>query len=311
MPTVDHGDLPLELLVLLRAARETGALDALVESAGTPDSVAETSEIDRYAATVLVETLTDSGFLEPVGDEFELTNRGLGFLAKRDLRSIGRLPHALDRLDDYAALPETMETGRGAREDGDDRLRNRLGADAATPTATVRARVTAVVRAAPRAESVVDLRGQSGVHAREFAARGFDTTLVEAAGAVEAVRPLLEPTDVRVTTGEPLPEADLVFGVDLVARHADAEVDSLLDAAAAALDDGTLVLVEAVRGRSAAAPRVAVESLTTGGAGVRTADEHRQALAAAGFPTVDVRSVPGIDRVAVVAHRDRGHRGVD
>jgi hypothetical protein len=308
MPTSDHDDRSLELLVLLRAARETGAPEALVESAGTPDAVAAATGVDADAAAVLVETLADAGFLDLVGDEYELTNRGLGFLAKRDLRLIGHLPHALDRLDDYAALAETMRTGRTDRDEDDGRLRNRLGADAATPPATVRARVSAAVRAAPTAESVVDLRGQSGVHAREFAARGWTTTLVEAAATAEAVRPLLEPTDVRVASGTTLPAADLVFGVDVVARHPAGQVERLLEAAATAVDGagGTVVLVEAVRGRSAAASRVAVESLATGGAGVRTADEHRRALSEAGFPETTVRPIPGTDRAAVV-----GHRGVD
>lgn len=303
MPTLAHDDTSLELLSLLRAARETGALDALVESAGTPEAVAEAADVDADAAAVLVETLADEGFLRAVGDEYEPTNRALGFLATRDLRSIGRLPHALDRLDDYLSLAAAM---RGAADDpeGEKRRRNRLGADAATPTATVRARVTAAVRAAPEAESVVDLRGQSGVHAREFAARGVDVTLVESEATAEAVRPLLSPTDVQVATA--VPETDLVFGVDAVARHDAEEASALLETAASALDGGTLVLVEAVRGRSAAATGVAVESLATGGAGVRTAGEHRAALTAAGFDEVSVRAIPGADRAAVV-----GHRGVD
>ena len=302
MPTFDHDGVSLELLALLRAARETGALDALVESAGTPTAVAETAGIDADAASVLVSTLADAGFLEPVDGEYELTNRGLGFLAKRDLRSIGPLPHALDRLGDLAALPEAMASGRSRHDEDGTRRRNRLGADAATPVTTVRARVTAAVRTAPEATSIVDLRGQSGVHAREFAARGFDATLSEDAATVEAVGPLLEPTDVAVAAGA-VPPADLAFGVDVVARHAPEELSRLLADVAGAFDDGTLVLVEAVRGESAAAPAVAVESLATGGAGVRTPDEHRRALEAAGFDAVSVRSIPGTGRAAVVAHR--------
>jgi hypothetical protein len=302
MPAFDHDGVSPELLALLRAARETGALDALVESAGTPTAVAETAGIDADAASVLVSTLADAGFLEPVDGEYELTNRGLGFLAKRDLRSIGPLPHALDRLGDLAALPEAMASGRSRHDEGGTRRRNRLGADAATPVTTVRARVTAAVRTAPEATSIVDLRGQSGVHAREFAARGFDATLSEDAATVEAVGPLLEPTDVAVAAGA-VPPADLAFGVDVVARHAPEELSRLLADVAGALDDGTLVLVEAVRGESAAAPAVAVESLATGGAGVRTPDKHRRALEAAGFDAVSVRSIPGTGRMAVVAHR--------
>jgi len=309
MPTRDRTGLDTETLLLLRAARRTGVIDALTESAGTAAAVAAATDLEEATARVVVRTLADLGFLERVGDEYEITNRALGFLAKRDLRSIGRLPHALDDLEYLAALPETMATGDPPAVDGD-ALRNRLGAHAATDDAVVRACVTAAVHARPDADAVADVAGRSGVYAREFARRGYDVTLVEEPDVLDAVEPSLAHEDVALAAGTPsgLPAAvdgvDLAFAADLTHRLTAEENRAFVAAVGDALSPaGVLVLTDAIRGRSTAAPRVAATELARGRGDAHDEASYRAWLADAGFESVRVREVPGTDLQAVVGRR--------
>jgi SAM-dependent methyltransferase len=313
MPTRDHA-FDTDELFLLWAARESGVLDALTTTAGTPVDVAREAGVTARAADLTVDALADLGFLERVGDEYEITNRALGFLTKRDLRSIGPLPHALDRLALYDQLPETMATGDPPAYP-DDWERNRLGAHAATDDAHVRACVTSAVHAHPDATRVLDVAGGSGAYAREFASRGYDATLVESPEVVDAVAPLLEPAPVEVATGA-LPgdgdtvdlaatpgTVDLVFAVDFARRLSPSDNRAFLDAARETLaHGGTIVLVDAVRGQSGG-PEVAVDALATGRGGYYDEATFREWFDDAGFESVEVSGVPGRGRSALVGRR--------
>ncbi|NHN41575.1 class I SAM-dependent methyltransferase [Halorubellus sp. JP-L1] len=307
----------------LGAARETGVLDALLESADTPREVAAHASVDERTASVLVDVLADRGLFERVGDAYEPTNRALGLLTKTDLRSIGRLPHETDRFECYGALPDAIASDdpvAAARDSRpDDFERNRLGYEQTTPDATVNAAVSAAIRAAPDAGSVLDVGGAPGRYATEFAARGHAVTLRDDPGAVDAARPLLAPRDVALDPGPlaaDLPTADLAFASDLAPRLDDDALDAFATAAHDALTreatdgsttrppvaDRALVLVEHVRERSPRTPTRRLDALATGQTGDhRTGDTLREALQTAGFETVEIRAVPGIDRHAVVA----------
>ncbi|MDS0297726.1 methyltransferase domain-containing protein [Halogeometricum sp. S1BR25-6] len=317
MPTRDRSSLDWEELFVLWAARRSGVLGALLDTAGTAESAAAEAGVAEPAARALVESLADLGYLRRVGGEYEITNRALGFLAKRDVRSIGRLPHALDLFDYWTALPETMRTGE-APDPPAEWTRNRLGAHAATDEARVRARVTAAVREAPAADRVLDVCGASGAYATEFAARGFETTLVDEPAAVDAAAPMLAHRDVR-TVAAGVPGAadfeaggpfDLAFAAEATSRFDPAENRTLLSAAFDALEPGgTLVVVDALRDGSPAAVRARVRALGVGRGDAYPEETYRSWLDAAGFVDTTVRPVPGDDRSAVVARRPE--RAVD
>lgn len=321
MPTQDREGLPVEQLVLLWAARRSGVLDALLESAGTPESVAEMADVTLHAARVTVDALETMGFLKQVGAEYEITNRALGFLAKRDVRSIGRLPHALDTFELWSSLPETMASG-DPPEKPPNWTRNRLGAHAATDEAVVRACVTAAVREHRGRSSdhsaparVLDVAGGSGVYAREFAARGFDVTLADDPEVIDVVTPLLEPTAVdlastdlpSLTTVERAHSLDLVFGVDVLRRFSARTNESLVGEAAGLLaPGGTLAFVDTVKrhddaGR-ATSVRVAVNALANGETGLHDEATVRAWFEDAGLTGVTVQEIPGTDRHVVVGH---------
>jgi hypothetical protein len=306
----------------LRAARETGVLDALLDDADTPGEVAARTTVDARAASVLVDVLADRGFFEVVDGAYEPTNRALGLLTKTDLRSIGRVPHELDRFDAHAALPEALasdDAASAAREArSDDHDRNRLGYEQATAQAAVNAAVSAARREVPAATHVLDVGGAPGRHAMEFAARGATVTVRDNPERVDAVRPLLARRDVTLDAGAidaDLPPADLAFATHLTPRLDDDALDAFAAAAHDALrherdadDDRSrageraLVLVEHLRDRSPRTPTRRLDALATGQPGDhRTEHALRDALQTAGFQGVDVHAIPGLDADAIVA----------
>ncbi len=292
---------------LLWVARETGALEALLSTAGTPAEVAAETGLSERAARILTLALADRGVLERVGDAYEPADRSLGFLARADVRSIGRLPHEVDLLAALAALPDRLDAGDPPLEPEHATI-NRLGATVATDESTVRAAVTAAVREHPGADRVLDVGGAPGVYAAEFVARGFDVTLCDRPERVGPSRPFLatDPVDaVEIDYDDPgadLPAADLAFVPGASHRLPPEGNRALLANLRSVLDaGGTAVLVDHVRGRSPQAATVAVEALaTTAGGDTYTEERYREWLLEAGFQALEIRAVPGTDRQAIV-----------
>jgi SAM-dependent methyltransferase len=298
-------------LMILRAARQTGVLDAVLLHAGTPEAVAEEAGVTEESARVVLEAMVELGFLERVGEAFEATNRALGFFAKTDVRSIGTTPHDLDCLERWLSFPETMRTGEKP-ETPDEWTTNYVGAMAAIDDATVRASVTAAVHATPDAETVLDVGGGPGVFAQEFARRGRDVTLLDHPDVLERARPHLEPTPVELVAGDAtdsLPTRSSGFDLVFCSRFAHAlgpdQNRALLDNAFDALaPGGAVVHVDWVRGRSANAALLGAHMFVqTDHGDTYTEPQFRTWLTDAGFESFDCRSVPGTDMHAVIGHR--------
>ncbi|CQH45575.1 homolog to S-adenosylmethionine-dependent methyltransferase [Halobacterium hubeiense] len=294
-------------LLLLRAARETGVLDALVSNAYTVDDVAREAGVTERAARVTVDALLDMGLLEAVEAGVEPTNRMLGFVTKTDVRSIGRLPHELDTVEALVALPETMQTGELPERTGD-WTRNRLGARAAEDDASVRAAVTAAVREHPDAEDVLVVADGAGQHAVEFARRGFDATLLDTQAVIEAVDPLLERERVDLVAGDPLAgvdgEFDVVFHAGVAREYGPDDNRRLLSAASdATAADGLAIHVDAFRDGTPDAA-VAAELLATTEQGACYEEGAvGEWFADAGFADVRAGDVPGTDYQFVAGRR--------
>jgi len=294
-------------LLLLRAARETDVLDALVSAADTPGEVAEQADVTERAAEATVDALVDLGFLEWVGDGVEPTNRMLGFVTKTDVRSIGSLPRELDVADALVDLPAAMRSGETPEfgVDGETTLRNRLGAAAARDDAEVRAAVTAAVREHPDAGSALVVGDDAGRHAVEFAHRGFDVALRHEREVVDALRPLLAPEPVELVPGsvsDPVDaDADLVVLPHAVCARSDAVARDLLAAAeTSAAEDGVVVAVDTF----GSDPALTAELLATTEAGtVREQSTVAEWFRGAGLADVATADVPGTSYGVVTGSR--------
>lgn len=293
-------------VVLLWVARETGVLEGLLSTAGTPTEVAREADVAVRTARVLTRALAERGFFERVDATYEPTNRSLGFLTRRDVRSIGSLPHRVDLLERFHSVPSAEGS---ATERPDHWTPHRLGAVAATDEATVRATVTAAVRERPDADRVLDVGGSPGPYATEFARRGYDVTLCDRPETIAPARPLLAREPIEVVEcaylEAKLPPTDLAF-VPLVSHRLGPGANRRLfeGLAEAVAPDGTAVVVDHLWGRSGQAASVALEAMATTDAGtVYEPDRYVEWATDEGFDEVAVRDVPGTDRQAVVATR--------
>lgn len=296
-----------ELLVLW-AARETGVLEAVTTEVGTPEEVAAVASVTERAARITIDCLAERGFLERVGEEYEITNRALGFIAKTDVRSIGSVPHQLDCIDRALELPETMRTGEPPAK-SEEWTANVMGAMATTDEATVRAGVTAAVHERPDAESVLDVGGGPGSFATEFARRGYDVTLFDRPDVIERDRALLEHEPVELVAGdflEALPnEFDLAFCSRVAHTLGPEENQRLLANVHDSLaPEGVVVLVDYVRGRSEYTTTMAAHMLAqTEHGDTYTEAQLTEWLTDIGFERPHVTDIPGTELQAVAARR--------
>jgi hypothetical protein len=297
MPTQDRSEPPWREIALLWAARRCGALDALSTTAGTPEAVADATDIDPEAAERLVAALQSQGFLARVDGEYEPTNRLLGFLTKTDLRSIGRLPAELDAFERWVALPETL--GGEAPPKPSDALRNELGKEAATDETRLRSEVTTAVHAAPDGDSVVVVGDGAGRRAVEFARRGWSVTLLDSEARIDAAEPLLrrESVDLRRGDGTEIPPCDLVVGVKTLSRRdGDSAANHVAAAAAAA---PAAVFFDTFGGETPGAALVDIDRLAAGAGRVHDLETARPWLGEA-FDEVSVEAVPSSHHSALV-----------
>jgi SAM-dependent methyltransferase len=298
------------VLCLLWAARETGIVDAVAFDAGTPDEVADKTGVTRRAARITLEAMAELGFLERVGNEYEPTNRALGLFAKADVRSIGSVPHRLDCLDRWLALPETMRTGTPP-ETPDEWTTNFVGAMATVDETTVRACVTEAVHERPDAERVLDIGGGPGVFAKEFVRRGFEVTLVDQPAVIDIDRRFLEREPIELVAGDITDDLPTGFDVAFCSRVAHAlgpdENRILLRNAFAALDSGGVaVFVDRIRGRADGAALMGAHMLAqTKNGDAYTAEQFSDWFEDAGFERFEIRDVPGTNLQAVVGRRPR------
>ncbi|WP_135805776.1 methyltransferase [Halorussus marinus] len=294
--------------LLLRAARESGVLAAVTTDAGTPNAVADRAGVTERAARITLDAMAELGYLESVDGEYEITNRALGFVAKADVRSIGPVPHALDCVERWIRLPETMASGEPP-EPPAEWTTNFAGAMASVDEALVRACVTAAVHRNPDAERVLDAGGGPGAFAAEFASRGFDVTLFDRPDVIDIDRKLLEHEPIELVEGdatESLPAGfDLVFCSRVAHGLGPDENRRLLANAYDALDPGgAVVLVDSLRGRADGAALLGAHMLAQTERGdTYTEARFTEWLEAAGFESIEVRDVPGTDRQVVAGRR--------
>jgi SAM-dependent methyltransferase len=294
--------------LLLRAARETGVLEAVTTDAGTPAAVAESAGVTERAARITLDAMVELGYLETVEGEYEITNRALGFVAKADPRSIGSVPHTLDCVERWIQLPETMESG-ASPEPPENWTTNFVGAMASVDDAVVRACVTAAVHRNPDAERVLDVGGGPGAFVAEFADRGYDVTLLDRPDVIEIDETLLGHEPIELVEGdatESLPGGfDLVFCSRVAHGLGSEENRRLLAHAYDALNPGgAVVLVDRLRGRAEGAALFGAHMLAQTERGdTYTEGQFTEWLGEAGFESIEVRDVPGTDRQVVAGRR--------
>lgn len=299
----DHGPL-----FLLRACRETGVIDALLEAAKAPETVAEETEITERAARTVLATLADLGYASESEGEYRATERLHGFDPETPVVERGMLPHRLDILENYLALPDLMRTGEYPEPDAAD-LEKYVAGMATIDERVVRGAVTTAEHAHPRPERVLDVGGGIGLFAREFARRGAAVTLLDNPAVIDLAEPHLEGTEIDLQGGDAvtsLPDGfDLAFCGRLTVSMSPEENEQLFENLFGALEPGgTAACMEYVRDQSAVGPLFGFHMLAMSPTGnTYTAEQYRSWFTDAGFVEVSVDAVPGTDFQLVTGHK--------
>lgn len=300
---MDHREL-----LFLRALRTTGVLDALVETAGSVESVATETPLTHEGAAFALETLTALGYLARVEDTYEPTNELLGFLTTTDIRSIGTLPAALDEVQNLVNLEETLQ-GLASTGTEDDDLLNALGAAAAANPDRVQAVATAIQNNTPQHSDVLLIEGAPGRLAVALAERGLAVTLADQPLAEEHSAGVLAGSDVQtIATDEwnDLPTTSLAViapGLRIESRP----WKPLVSAAGTTVEaGGSVVVIERLHEADAADPLMGIQDMATLG---RTIDRSVGAvetyLEENGLTVADTSPIADTDLLSVTAEKAR------
>jgi len=294
---------------LLWACRETGVLDELLDGPKTAAEIADRTEVTERAAGITLDALADMDYVEQSEGEYVPTDEIRAFDPDTPPLARGMLPHRIDSLENYMALPETMRTEEPP-EPTEEGFLNFVGGMAVVPDTVVRSGVTVAEHAHPRPDRVLDVGGGPAKFSREFARRGADVTLLDRGGVIDIVRPSVsEAYGIEWVGGdatESLPQGfDLVFSGRMTVSLSLDEVQRYFGNAYDALEPGgTFVCMEHVRGRAEVAERFAAHMMSMAGSGnTKTEEQYRTRLDRAGFVDVAVREVPDTDFQAMIGHR--------
>lgn len=286
------------------AALETGLLAGFGDGA-TPDAAARAAGVDARAAGIVARSLAAAGVLEPRdGGAFRLTARGRALLGPgpdgADLG--GAVGLEVRAIRSHLALADTLRTGV-APDDvsaGDRATRERFMRAMRDVTTPRIPEVLAAVGPAPAGGRLLDVGGAPGVHARAFAAGGWDVTVLDLPGTLEIGAADLRAAGVTPVAGDAtagLPEGpwDAVhLGNIAHLLDRDAAAALVARAGAALRPRGLLLIGEVLGDRSPQGPGFGVGMLvSTAGGDAWTADDYRGWMEAAGAPAERIVPVEG------------------
>jgi SAM-dependent methyltransferase len=288
--TVDWRDVLIPL-----AALETGLLAGFRDGA-SPADAARAAGLDARAAGIVARALADAGLLAPAGDgdALQTTARGDALLAPAGdgTDAAGGLFLEARAIRSHLALADTLRTGTPPDDVslGDRPTRERFMRAMRDVTAPRIPEVLAAVGPPPPGGRMLDVGGAPGVHARAFAAAGWDVTVLDLPETLEIGADDLRAADVATVPGdatEALPEGpwDAVH-LGNIAHLLDREgAAALIARAGALLRPGGLLLIGEVLGDHPQGPGFGVMMLvSTPGGDAWTEADHREWMAAAGAP---------------------------
>ncbi len=280
-------------MVLVAAAEDAGIFAALARGPRTPAEVAEDLGYDPRATRIVLQALSEVGFLEAVEERFAPTPRCLRELCDPDGEAyVGRgLPHWLRSVRATTQLGEVLrdggpiETKAAARTPA--QAARFTAAMAAAPAARVERIVDLCLERHPGARSVLDVGGGPGHMTRAFLRRGLRGTLLDTEDIIAHVVPAygldavpgltVVPRDFTRDTLPPGP-FDVVLLSNVIHIYGEDAIRALFRASVRVLAPGGIVAVaEFFRGRSGRAAHLGLQMLLKSEQG----DAHPEASVAA------------------------------
>lgn len=313
-----------EWAAAVSAAASLGLFDAIAGGNHSRESLAATLEADPRGLGILLGVLEALYLIQTSNGEVRLTPAGEAHFVDRDSgvyqgaaaeRWLRLMPYWL-RLDEVVLEGGPIEEEGNEQDEAADRA-SFMALMAARPRAQVRRLVQFCLDRKPDAETLLDLGGGPGVHARAFVERGLHATLMDRPETIALVKEaygLEELENIELVGGdflETLPEGryDIVLLANITHIY-DAETNGDLISRVAALQEtGSIIAIQDfVRGRSAFAPLFAITMLLqTERGNTYSEEEYRSWLEGAGYSEMRIKDIDD-DRQIVTAVRRDGSR---
>ena len=285
-------------LVLLGSAHRAGIFESLLEEKDIP-SLKLMLNADERALFIVLEALCTLGFVQKRQDRYTITEKArIHFIEEGNVG--GSLPHFLDIMEAWLALPRIIKGGKPEREERD--VAAFMNAMASRPDKLVEETVDHCLGRKKNATNVLDLGGGPGKYAKAFVNRGLNAVLYDMPDTVDYVRTRFGLGNIKNLTlkkgdftndfaneftGESF---DIIFMGNIFHIYSEKENRALIRRAGNILKSGGMIaIVDMVRGRSPMAEMFAVNMLAnTENGSTYTETQYREWLTDAGFREIEI-----------------------
>lgn len=288
-------------LVLLGSAHRAGIFDALLEEKDIP-SLKLALKSDERALFIVLEALCTLGFVHKRQDRYSITEKArTNFIEEGNVG--GSLPHFLDIMEAWLALPGIIKGAKPEREERN--VAAFMNAMASRPDKVVEEAVDHCLARKKNAKIVLDLGGGPGKYAKAFVNRGLNAVLYDLPDTIDYVRTRFDLGNFRNLTlkkgdftneftnefaGESF---DIIFMGNICHIYSENENRALIKRASNILKSGGMIAIEdMVRGRSPMAEMFAVNMLAnTENGSTYTETQYRKWLTDAGFRNIEIADI--------------------
>ena len=302
-------------LVLLGAAQKAGLFPALTEETDIV-TLKRKLKADERALFIVLEALCRLGYVNKRKEKYILADKARPlFIEHGDDYVGGYLPHFLNILEAWLALPEIIKGQKPKRETSRN-VAAFMHAMASKPDSFVEEVVSHCLKRKKDAKSALDLGGGPGKYAKAFVNRGLNAVLYDLPQIIDYVGTEFGLKDIRNLTlkkgdftGDEFVKEfevgsfDIVFMGNICHIYSEEENKRLIKNVAKLLRKSGLVAIEDfVRGRSPDAEMFAVNMLAnTDGGGTWTEAQYREWLENAGFHGIEITDIAGREKQLITA----------
>ncbi len=306
-------------LVLLGAAQKAGLFPALTEETDIA-TLKLKLKADERALFIVLEALCRLGYVNKRKERYILADKALSLFIEHGEDYVGGyLPHLMDILAAWLALPEIIKGQKPKRETSRN-IAAFMHAMASKPDKAVENVVNLCLKRKNDAKSALDLGGGPGKYAKAFVNRGLSAVLYDMPQTIDYVSTEFGLKDIRnltlkkgdFTRDEFVKEFegklfDIVFMGNICHIYSEEENKRLLKNVTKLLrKDGLVAIEDFVRGRSPDAEMFAVNMLAnTEGGSTWTEVQYREWLKSAGFHSIEITDLAGRENQLITAFLEK------
>lgn len=304
-------------LVLLASAFKAGLFSALSEEKDIP-ALSRALGADERAIFIVLEALTSMGYVNKKNDRYIIADMARPlFIERGDDYVGGFLPHFLNIMKAWMALPEIIKGAKPDKEPRRPDIASFMGAMASRPDKIVEEVVDRCLEKKKDARSVLDLGGGPGKYSKAFINRGLSAAIYDTSPVIDFVSTEFGLSGVKNLTlmkgdftenefGNDIKQSfDIVFMGNICHIYSEEENRKLMKRIPVLLNPGGMIAIEDfVRGRSPKAELFAVNMLANSFGGNTWSEvQYRQWLKDAGFIEIEVADLLDKGKQLITAFR--------